>query len=192
MSAPDEQRDVTAMLKEARLAYTASPLVGQRRVYEFERPGRADQRGVLVDDGRHGITVGVRLDLMPGDSLRNADPKSIDALALLGALTRSLYSRGLHSQLLTGTKGVEGILVSKHICAGENGFDIGEEIASISDAIEAISLSLQAKGTERLRQILHRTATLHVGVLSDIKTPSGLVVPTFDEAQRDRMMKTSA
>lgn len=184
-------QDVPEMLKEAGLSLKATESMEGVRIHEFERPGCPDQRGVVLGDERRGITVGIRLELPEGASLRNASPTSMEALALLGALSRSLQARGLQAQLLTGQQGLEAVLVSRHLCGGGGRPDLRQHIADIAEVIEGISPSIHARGEELVERILDRTTLLHAGVLKELKPVSPLVVPTFDETQRDRMMKKS-
>jgi hypothetical protein len=177
---------------ESGLSFTTTETMGQARIREFERPGCAGQRGVVLEDERRGTTVGVRLDLTPNAPLRDVSPTSMDALAFLGALTRVLQSRNLQAQLIGGEHGLEAVLVSRHICGSDQRPDLRTHVAEISEVIEGIESSLHGRGQELIDSILNRTAPLHVGVLKDLRPAIGrIIVPTFDEAQRDRMMNRS-
>lgn len=184
-------QDAPEMMKEAGLSLKATESTDRGRIHEFERLGCPDQRGVVLDDERYGITVGIRLELPEGAPMRNASPMSMEALAFLGALSRSLQARGLQAQLITGQQGLEAVLVSRHICGGGDRPNFRQHVAEISEVIEGISPSLHARGQELVERILDRTVPLHAGVLRDLRPTSPLVVPTFDEAQRDRMMEKS-
>jgi hypothetical protein len=116
----------------------------------------------------------------------------MDALAFLGALTRSLQSRKLQAQLIAGEHGLEAVLVSRHICRADERSDLGAHVEEIAAVLEGISASLHARGQELIDHVLDRTAPLYAGVMKDLRQPpSGLIVPTFDEEQRDRMMRRS-
>lgn len=183
--------DESERYPEAELAFTAPEAIGRARIREFERPGCPGQRGMVFEDERGATTVGIRLDLPRESSLRDASPTSIEALSVLGALTRSLQSRNLQAQLIGGERGLEALLVSRHICAGEERPDLRTLVAEISEVLEGIATALEARGQELVDRILDRTAPQYVGVLKDLKPLNPLIVPTFDEAQRDRMMKRS-
>ena len=181
--------DVNSTLQELGMSVKNSTSTQAGKFYEFEIPDCPGRRGLVFDARDKGINVGIRLDFQENSTLLRAAATSDAALSFLGALSLSLKSQALEAQLITGMEGVEGVMITARVCSAEAGSPIVKErINRIRSVVEALPPVLTEEGRELIDRVLAAVRPQLAASPEKPTVPDALIVPTFDEEARNRMM----
>lgn len=193
MSTSDKKNyraNIGELLEEAQIAVRESAETQGGLLHELE-PSHCGGRRALVFDGKEkGVTVAVRVEIPEASSLRNQLATSLEALQLLGALTHSLQGHEADARLISGDRGLEAIMVSKRLCerAGDAA-KLSTHVNDIQDVVKEIEPALSYSGQTLIDSLLDRVGPRIADLGKDDSTEAAMIVPTFDEAARDRMMR---
>jgi hypothetical protein len=181
--------DVNATLQELGMSTIAGTSTQAGRFYEFEIPDCGGRRGLVFEAKDKRLTVGIRLHFQEGCSLLRAAATSDVALSFLGALHFSLQSQALEAQLVTGAEGVEGVIITARACAEEAESPLVEEyINRVRSVVEALHPALKGEGRELIDRVLDAVRPQLAASPEEPTQPDALIVPTFNEEARDRML----
>ena len=151
----------------------------------FEKEGA--HRGMYYAHADGDFTVGSEAPVPAHSHLRQLPATSPEALQLLGALTLQLASVGTTAHLLSDSTGLTGVLLSRRLCghaADSKGVD--ETTTQLTEL--AVGLASNLAQTDDVGSLVREFQPgLQIGTFSTVEERPP-VIPTFDEAQRDRMM----
>jgi hypothetical protein len=190
MSEEQTPKDVRSALEKAGLSVIGHAETQGGVLHELDPAGSEGRRSLVFDDGTRGMTVAIRVNIPEGSSLAKAPAGSEAALCFLGALTYSIQGRQAEAKLILGSHGVEGILVSRHICAGALAVEkIPQELHDLRQIAGEIDSALAAPGPELIARLLANLSVVTSELARPIPKEEARIVPTFDEEARDRMMQ---
>lgn len=192
-SSPDQGQlaAIVALLRAADIQPGKRTSVQGVNVVEATVPGLGPQSLVLHQSQDDGMQLGLKVPF-PADSLL-ANQKSTAELVLLvlGAIAVGLSPMGLRADLLTGSEGTRGILVVAHLCDTRDPAVIRARLATLRSVCAQIAAALASPSPDVLKAI---QASLGVRGFSQKWHAAGreaVIVPTFDTAERDRMMRAT-
>ena len=179
-----------SILRSAGITVKKHQPIPHGQVYEIETPDCLGFQGIVHETRDEGVTVALRVPLEKDSPLYGLAVNSEQAHLLLGTLTAGLQGQGLQALLLARQDGLEGVLISKHLCESRvEAAIIKEKLSSLKHTAESISSALKTKGKE-LTAALYKASLLQVAQPSLVNYPvRPMIAPTFDLEARDRMMK---
>lgn len=182
--------NVSDLLEEAQISIRESTSTQGGQLYELEASHCGGRRALVFDSKEQGVTIAIRIELPQASSIRNRPATSAEALQLLGALTLSLQGRNSEARLVSGEQGVEAIMVSQQLCQRSiDAKSLSNYFSQLQEVVKEIETALALPGQALLDSIIGHVRPVIAEVIKD-KSPQGaIVVPTFDEAERDRMMR---
>jgi hypothetical protein len=188
---PDQGRlaAIVALLRQADIQPGKRTSVQGVNVVEATVPGLGPQSLVVHESQDEGMQIGLKVAFPADSALANQKPSSEQVLVALGAIAVGLSPLGLRADLLTGADGTRGILIVAHICEAKDPAVIRAKLATLRSIGIRIAEALVASGPDLLRAI---RASLGIRGFTQKWQASGreaVVVPTFDTAERDRMMR---
>jgi hypothetical protein len=181
---------IEALFKQVQIETPRVTEIGAGRLYELE-PTRCGGRQALVLDGKDkGITVALRQEVPENSPLRGEATTSTEALALLGALTAALRAQEVDAELIGGREGLEAVLLSRRLCAREPDADkLNEHLDRLQEIAEALEPALTLSGRAAIDGVLARVRPQLAASPEKIERRQAVIVPTFDEEARDRMLR---
>jgi hypothetical protein len=142
------------ILHEAGLSIKSKKKTHAGEIIEVEIRGFRDYYGVISDIKDEGLVIGIRVELPAKSELRGVSLNSGKAMRLLGTLTVSLISRGLHAQLLIGRNGLEGLLISCHVCHDKlDSSYLKKQILKLGKIVETISHTLAESNGDAIERV---------------------------------------
>jgi hypothetical protein len=188
---PDEGRmaTITALLRQADIQPGKRASMQGANVVEASAPGLAPQSLVVFQSQDEGMHLGLKVGIPANSALVNQKPYSDSVLLALGALTVGLGPLGLRAELLSGSEGAEGFLIIAHACDPKDPAVLRSRLVSLRSVSTRISEALAVPSADLVAAL---RASLGVRGFTEKWHTSGreaVVVPTFDTAVRDRMMK---
>jgi len=183
--------NIGSLLKEAGIAVRESTEMERGSLYEVE-PAQCGGRRALVFDGKEkGVTVAVRADIPEQAALRHETLGSVESLALLGALSLALQGHDAQPHLLGGERGLEAVMVSGRLCEREaNPDSVHQELGRLEGIVASLEPALTLSGEALREAVLTRVRPSVAGLVSEMSDGERpMIVPTFDEEARDRMMR---
>lgn len=158
-------------------------------VYEAEPEGCPD-RAVVVFDAEEGMHVGVRLELPAGSDLRGAPVLSDRALLVQGILSVGLQHHHLQVEPLAHAEGLEGFLLTFHLCDHDRDL-LRERHARVDAVAHELSEAFAHPGED----LAALKAVVGFRAFAPELAPAraqAAIVPTFDLEARDRMMREAS
>lgn len=188
---PDQGRlaAITALLRQADIQPGKRTSIQGVNVVEATAPGLAPQSLVVFQSQDDGMQLGLKVPFSADSALANQKPSSEAVLAALGAIAVGLSPLGLRADLLSGPDGTRAILIVAHVCETKDPAVIRVKLATLRSVSTRIAEALAAPGADLVRAI---RASLGVQGFTQKWHTSGreaVTVPTFDTAERDRMMR---
>ncbi|MFS8085545.1 MAG: hypothetical protein ACMG6H_07930 [Acidobacteriota bacterium] len=181
--------NISQLLKEAQISIRESAETQGGVLHQLE-PAHCGGRRALVFDGKEkGVTIAIRVELPDASSLRNQPVTSPEVLQLLGALTQALQGHDAEARLVGGDRGLEAVMVSKRLC--ESSLDaerISERLNDMQDVVKEIEPALLLSGQTLIATIIARVGPVIADLSKEESTEEAVIVPSFNEEARDRMM----
>ncbi|KRF02358.1 hypothetical protein ASG87_00050 [Frateuria sp. Soil773] len=186
--------DVRELLKGAEIAVTETVENRLGRLHQLDPSQWSGRRALVLDRKQGGITAAVRVELPGSSPLRGQALASPEALALLGALTLALQDRGMDAKLIAGGDGLEAVMLNSHACHCDVDADSlrDKHLKEVDEVARLVEPALAQKGTALATAILARVRPLVGALVKEELKAQPIVVPTFDEQERDRMMKQAS
>jgi len=179
-----EQLLVAAKLK-IKARYTHK---GGRQVVELESEGSA--RASLVDT-EDGMLLALRIALPAGSPLVGQALHTEPTLLALGRLTLALGSQGMAASFMTGSQGIEALMLSTHLCHTDNSAHLTARFHRLHDVAAQVMPVLIGKDTSTLSALLPGGQFGAPQVVSKgARKP--FIVATFDSNMRGQMLERSA
>jgi len=135
------------------------------------------------------MQLGLKVAFPADSALANQKPSSEPVLVALGAIAVGLSPLGLRADLLTRSEGTRGVLIVAHICEAKDPAIIRAKLATLRSVSAKLAAAFALPGPDHLRAI---QSSLGVRGFTQKWHASGreaVIVPTFDTAERDRMMR---
>jgi hypothetical protein len=188
---PDQGRmaTITALLRQADIQPGKRTSMQGVEVVEATASGLAPQSLVVFQSQNEGMHLGLKVGIPGNSALANQKPYSEPVLLALGALTVALSPLGLRADLLSGPDGAQALLIVAHACETKDPAVIRGKLVTLRSVSARIAEALVAPGADLVRVI--RTSLGVRGFAQKWHTAGreASVVPTFDTAVRDRMMR---
>jgi len=182
--------NVGAMLEEAQLSIRERTETQGGLLHELEPAHCGGYRAIMFDNKEKGVTIAVRTELPPASQLRSQAPTSQEALSLLGALTLTLQGYGAEARLISGEQGLEAIMVSQRICdRALNADGLKQYLGQLQAIAEEVEPALSLNGQAQIEHVLVRVRPQYADLRQQETHEEAIVVPTFDEEARNRLMK---
>jgi hypothetical protein len=182
--------NLNEVLEEAQISILERASTQGGMLYELEPSQCGGRRGLVFDNKDKGVTVAVRIEIPEASPIRSRTTSSPEALQLLGALTLTLQGSNAEARLISGERGLEGVIVSQHLCPQSvDASNLGRYLNRLHELVKQIEPTLSLSGQMQTDSIFERVRSVIAEVRKDVPTETAVIVPTFDEAQRNRMMQ---
>jgi hypothetical protein len=180
---------ITALLRQAEIQPGKRTSMQGVEVVEATASGLAPQSLVVFQSQDEGMHLGLKVGIPGNSALANQKAYSEPVLLALGALTVGLSSLGLRADLLSGPDGVQAFLIVAHACETKDPAVIRGKLATLRSVGARIAEALAASAADLVGAL--RTSLGVRGFAPKWHTAGreASVVPTFDTAVRDRMMR---
>jgi len=178
------------LLEEAQIKVRESINVQGGKLHELEPAQWCGRRTLVFDEKEKGTTVAIRSEIPEMSPLRNMSMESPESLTLLGVLTFSLQTQDADVKLISGEQGLEAIMVSHRLCAREiDSATLCHHINRIQDIVQTVEPALSKSGQDLIDYVIeHVQPQISAPTQAELKT-NPVIVPTFDEKERNRMMQ---
>ena len=182
--------DLNEMLEQAQISISERASTQGGMLYELEPSQCGGRRALVFDNKDKGVTVAVRIEIPKASPIRNRTTASPEALQLLGALTQTLQGSNAEARLVTGARGLEAVMVSQHLCPPSvDASSLGRYLNRVHELVNQIEPALSLSGQTQIDNIFERLRSVVAEVRKEQLTETPVIVPTFDEAQRNRLME---
>lgn len=179
------------LLHQAGFTIASRTALPGARVYEVTSPTSAGVRVAVRYSDDQGLTLGGRIELSSSE-LAGTRADSEPALLLLGALAAGLQSQELEAHLLAGKDGLEGIMLSAHVCQDKvDAEQLKALLVRLSQVAKAVTEAVAQPGPARVAAVL-RAARLGQASAASVSRVQVSVAPTFDLAARDRLLRNAS
>lgn len=182
------------LLKDAGVAITETVENRLGQLHALDPAQWSGRKALVFDRKEGGITAAIRVELPESNALRGEALASPEALMLLGALTLALQGRNMDAKLVAGNDGLEAIMLSSHACHCDvDAASLRDKhLKQVSEVAQLVEPVLALKGTALIEGVLARVRPLVGALVKEELKDQPIVVPTFDEQQRSRMMQQAS
>jgi hypothetical protein len=184
--------NAAALLQEAQIAVGERIDTTSGSIHELSPSHCRGQKTLVFERKEGGITVAVRVDLPETSVLRNQSLTSSEALTLLGALTLALQQHEAEAKLIAGSQGLEAVMVSARLCDRQlEATALNDHVSRVQDIAQSLEPALAEESPVLVESILERVRPVFAAPTKEIVRDQPIIVPTFDEEARNRMMQQS-
>lgn len=182
------------LLKDADVAITETVENRLGQLHALDPAQWSGRKALVFDRKEGGITAAVRIELPESNALRGEALTSPESLVLLGALTLALQGRNMDAKLVAGSDGLEAVMLGSHVCQCDvDAASLRDRhLKQVSDVAQLVEPALALKGTALIESVLARVRPLVGALVKEELKDQPIVVPTFDEQQRSRMMQQAS
>jgi hypothetical protein len=191
---PQSQRtEVRALLEAERIEVSQSLDTQGGRLHELDPAQYGGRQALVFESKDDGVTLAIRIEVPAASPLREEALTSTVALTFLGALTLALQGHKAEAKLISGGLGLEAVLVSRRL--GDRELDaagVGRLLQALQTLAQQVEPALAASGQDVVARILARVRPVKSDLTKQSLAAEPVIVPTFDQEARDRMMRRAS
>jgi hypothetical protein len=188
------QRVVTpsaaALLQEAQIAIGETTEMQSGSIHELDSSQCRGRRALVFDRKDGGFTIAVRVELPATNTVRGKPVTSSEALELLGGLTLTLQQHDAEAKLMEGGNGVEAVMLSSRVCERNvDAASLNDRLNRLQDIAASVESAIGAPAADVIGRLFEEVRpSVAAPTKEPVRVPP-IVVPTFDEEARNRMMQ---